>query len=142
MLDRARALVSTWRIEDVRQTERTAVLDDDLRKLADRVDRGALDEPAPWDGLYEWGVTALSLEGQELLVSLLVEPHGALIDDLAEAMAVDESAFFRIDAAQTVGAAIESVRDSFDWALEIDFKGAGGAGPVLVRIGGKAGTRG
>jgi len=120
-LERARALASAWRVDDERQTERTAALEDDLSKLADHVEQGALDEPAPWDRLYGWGEAALSPEGQEMLVSLLIEPHGALVDDLAQAMAIDEGALFRIDAAQTVAVTIDSIRANFDWVLEIDF---------------------
>ena len=39
----------------------------------------------------------MSVEGQEMTVSLLIEPHGALVDDLAEDMAIDEASVFRID---------------------------------------------
>ena len=33
-----------------------------------------------------------------MLLSLLLEPHGHLVDELADNMAVDEDAFFRIPA--------------------------------------------
>ena len=37
----------------------------------------------PWDALYTWAEAHLGVEAQELLVSLLIEPYGALVDDLA-----------------------------------------------------------
>ena len=44
----------------------------------------------PWDALYRFAEAKLSLEGQEATVALMLEPHGELIDDLAETMAADE----------------------------------------------------
>ena len=89
--------------------------------MAAQLKRGALDCPNPWDMLYRWSEDELSLEGQEMLVSLLIEPHGPLVDDLAETMSIDESALFRIDATQTVAATRQAIEEIFDWALEIDF---------------------
>jgi len=121
-LSRARALVASWRVDDARQTARIKELDADLKALSIRVEDGALDRSAPWDALYDWGEDTLSLEGQEMLVGLLIEPHGALVDDLADAMAIDEAAQFRIDATQSVAALIETIQDIFGWALTIDFE--------------------
>jgi hypothetical protein len=117
----AGALVASWRVDDERQSERIAQLDADLAALSGRLKRGALDRAKPWDALYRWGEETLSLEGQEMLVSLLIEPHGALVDDLADEMAADEAALFRIDATQTVAATIGAIEDVFGWALAIDF---------------------
>jgi hypothetical protein len=122
VLARARALAGSWRVDDERQAARIAALEEDLQELAERIEGGALDELSPWDALHRWGADALSLEGQEMLVSLLIEPHGALVDDLADTMEVDEAASFRIDASQPVAAVIEDIRTIFDWALEIDFE--------------------
>jgi len=38
----------------------------------------------PWDALYRWAQHALPIEGQEALLSLMLEPHGALVDGLAQ----------------------------------------------------------
>jgi len=120
-LSGAQALVATWQVDDERQSKRIARLQDDLKAVVAQVKRGALDCPNPWDMLYRWGEDKLSLEGQEMLVSLLIEPHGPLVDDLAETMSIDESALFRIDATQTVAATRQAIEEIFDWALEIDF---------------------
>ena len=69
---------------------RIPVLAADLDHLDAHVGAGALDQPAPWDQLYRWAEATLSIEGQEMMVSLLIEPHGALVDDLAESMAIEE----------------------------------------------------
>ncbi|HUT50904.1 MAG TPA: hypothetical protein VM325_16355 [Alphaproteobacteria bacterium] len=120
-LARARVLVASWQIDDARQTARIAGLEEDLKALAVHVEQGALDARSSWDALYAWGEKTLSLEGQEMLVSLLIEPHGALVDDLADTMAIDEAERFRIDATQTVATTIQAIRDFFGWALTIDF---------------------
>ena len=54
------------------------------------------------DALYRRAESAFSLEGQELLVSLLLEPHGALVDELGESLAVDDDP--PLDPTMTVGA--------------------------------------
>jgi hypothetical protein len=51
---------------------------------------GALDGARPWDALIRWSEEALSLEGQEICAALILEPHGDLVDDLAETMGADE----------------------------------------------------
>jgi hypothetical protein len=58
---------------------------------------GALDGARPWDALIRWSEEALSLEGQEICAALILEPHGDLVDDLAETMGADELSGFRID---------------------------------------------
>jgi len=121
-LSRARALVAGWQVDDARQAARIEDLDTDLKTLSAQVEAGALDQPTPWDALYRWGEDTLSLEGQEMLVGLLIEPHGALVDDLADAMAIDEAEVFRIDATQSVAALIEAIEDLFGWALTIEFE--------------------
>src|SRR5690606_40628573 len=57
------------------------------------------DDPRPWDALWVWGEETLSLEGQEQLFALLIEPHGNLVDELAACMSADEAVAFRLDGA-------------------------------------------
>jgi hypothetical protein len=121
MLTRAAAAVGTWRVEDSIQAARIVALRRDIARIAGRVEQGALDRPDPWDGLVRWSDTALSLEGQELLVSLAIEPHGELVDDLADRMAADEAAAFRIDGAMHVRALRQAIAHDYGWALGIDY---------------------
>lgn len=75
----------------------------------------------PWDALWRWGEAHLSLEGQEALLALMLEPHGHLVDGLAECMVADERASFRLDGSMTVDALRQRLEQSYDWALTIDF---------------------
>lgn len=76
---------------------------------------------APWDRLYEWGEKNLSIEGQEQLVSLMLEPYGELVDNLAGSMSADEGAAFRIDGAMILARLREIVEDVYDFALKLDW---------------------
>jgi len=75
----------------------------------------------PWDQIYRWGEANLSLEGQEQLVSLLLEDHGPLIDDLAAGMAADEAAHFRIDGSMRLGELRRMMGSIYGWTNRIDY---------------------
>ena len=120
-LARARSQVAGWTTGDARQQARIVALGDDLERLAAHLRSGHADGHGPWDALYRWGEGSLTLEGQEMLVSLLIEPHGELVDDLAGQMAADEAACFRIDGARAVGEMADLIERDYDWALAVDY---------------------
>ncbi len=75
----------------------------------------------PWDALWRWGAATLTLEGQEALLSLMLEPHGELIDELADCMTANEASGFAINGAMTAGEARQILANRYRWALKIDF---------------------
>lgn len=79
------------------------------------------DADHPWDDLWRWGEAHLSLEGQEALLALMLEPHGGLVDGLADCMIADERATFRLDGSMSVAALMDRLALDYDWALAIDF---------------------
>jgi hypothetical protein len=79
------------------------------------------DGPHPWDALWCWGAAHLPVEAQEALLALLLEPHGAEVDALADCMDADEDAAFAIDGAMPVGALRDILRTAYPWALEVDY---------------------
>jgi len=117
----AREAASGWRSGDPVQAAAWDALCRDLARLSDHVAGGALAGPNPWDALLRWSEAALSLEGQEICAALILEPHGTLVDDLAETMGADELSGFRIDGAMRLDALSKLLRDGFGWALEADF---------------------
>ncbi|NWG23214.1 MAG: hypothetical protein HXY30_02160 [Pseudorhodoplanes sp.] len=121
LLPRARALVAGWKVDDAVQARRIAELTRDLDRLAAHVADVSPSDFRPWDELYQWAEANLGLEGQELLVSLLIEPHGALVDDLAEQMACDEDAEFTIDGAMTLAQLQHAIETRYAFALATDF---------------------
>jgi hypothetical protein len=120
-LQRARANVGEWNTDDERQITRIAQLRLDLEKVKKQAYSGIFEHPHPWNALFEWAQDALSLEGQEMMVTLVLEPHGALIDDLAMQMRADEAATFHIDGTMTIADFQEILQSSYAWALETDY---------------------
>ncbi len=120
LVARAGKLVASWTTTDSVQQARIESLAADLARLAAKIDlspSGSL----PFDTLYRWAESALGLEAQEMLVSLLIEPHGDLVDDLAASMACDEDAEFLIDGRMTVGALASLIEQNYRFALATDF---------------------
>ncbi len=121
LLARAAVNVRDWRSEHPIQVVKLARLRNDLSALEAYLEGHPLGGKYPWDRLYRWAEDVLSLEGQEQLVSLMLEPHGALIDDLAAGMKVDEYESFRINGAQEIGAFRADLSKRYGWALNVDY---------------------
>ena len=120
LLERARLNAAGWRSVHEIQVEKVATLVADLDALvavAPEIVAGA----KPWDRLVRWAEDSLGLEGQEQLVSLVLEPYGALVDDLATEMGADEDTVFDIDGSMTTDDLTVLVTDLYGWALGIDW---------------------
>ncbi len=120
-LRRARASVAQWVTDDPVQTPRILGLATDLARLQQQVDAGALEQPHPWDRLIRFAEDQLSLEGQEYTVALVIEPHGALVDTLADEQAIDEDEAFGIDGRMTVAALGDLIERNYAFALQPDY---------------------
>lgn len=121
----ARKGLTRWSTDDAVQAPRIETLTEDLRRLDEFAVDAVFAGPRPWDGLYTWAEENLSLEGQEYAVSLILEPHGDLIDELAAGMAAEEEDVFRIDGRRTCGELLDMVDRHYGWALEVNFAAAG-----------------
>ncbi|MBI1416249.1 MAG: hypothetical protein GC146_03415 [Limimaricola sp.] len=121
LVARARLNVDLWRSAHPLQLEKLAELRADLDRLLAHLDTADLVHDDPWDRLWRWAEEALGLEGQEAVVSLLLEPYGDLVDGMDCCMAADEAAAFRIDATMSVGRLAAILRDTYGWALAIDW---------------------
>lgn len=120
-LSKSRRALQGWQTADAVQAPRIARLHDDLALLHARVDSGALSEPAPWDALYRWAVANLAPEAQEYIVTLILEPHGALVDDLADAMDIDEAPEFAIPGRLAPKDLLAKIETHYAWALAADY---------------------
>lgn len=117
-----RQRVVRWHSDDIRQSAATRSLADDLDTLAENLDH-LLTKPRPWDALYRFAEEQFSLEGQEACVALILEPHGALIDELGETMKADETPGHAIDGSMSCGTLRQAILDCYSWATSIDFAG-------------------
>jgi len=118
---RAQINAQQWQSDHPIQQAKLADLRRDMDALCTHLADTDLTGAQPWNALWEWGEANLSLEGQEQLVSLLLEPHGDLVDPLAGCMAANETAAMRIDGAMTLAQFRALVEDIYAWALTIDW---------------------
>ena len=118
---RAKAHVAAWTVPDPMQAEKIARLADDL----DRLDAFAAglgpETAAPWAEIRDWAAGHLSLEGQELTVSLLIEPHGDIVDDLADRMAIEETEMLPTGFPGRVRDLRGRIENGHGWALKPDY---------------------
>lgn len=121
LVRRTQAALTSWRSTDPETLRRVEYLKADCARVSEHLAKGALDQPLPWDQLIDWSREALSVDGQELLGSLILEPHSDLVDDLADAMSVDESASFQIAGDQTIAELCAALHTYYGWALSTDY---------------------
>ena len=120
--EKAGGSVALWKSDPPIQQAKLAALRKDITALqAKLVDfTGAASQP--WNALYLWSESALSEEGQELLVSLLMEPQSALLEGLGACMQADEHALFRIDGAMPLSDLKALIQTHYAWALATDWQ--------------------
>ena len=121
VLARAEVSVGRWRSKHPVQIEKLEKLRRDLGSLNTKLIGHDFTEPYPWNTLMTWAEETLSEEGEEFLASLMLEPYGALVDGLADCMADDNQAAFRIDGRMTVVELQRLIEASFGWARDLDW---------------------
>ena len=119
-----RALINAegWDVEHTYQARKIIGLRDDLKTAVEYLSSADLSGDHVWDRLYRWAEETLSIEGQEQLVSLLLELYPQLVDDLAANMAADEAHQFRIDGTMKIGALRAILEETYNWTNDIDYE--------------------
>ncbi|MEM8687792.1 MAG: hypothetical protein AAGF81_10715 [Pseudomonadota bacterium] len=120
LLRRAKAHVDQWNVDDDIQMDRILVLRGELEGLL--AEHGAGDllrAEQPWDHVYCRVEMDMSLEAQELMVSLLIELYPERVDDLAEQMAT--SLKEQSEPAKPIGKLKAVLNTQYEWALSTDF---------------------
>jgi len=120
-LNRAIQNANDWHSQHDLQIEKINSLRADLSALSDHVASQDLSVDYAWDALMAWADGALGFEGQEQLVSLLLEPYGDLVDELANTMKADEAATFQIDGTKTVADTLDCIHENYEWAFGVDY---------------------
>ncbi|MBP0048252.1 hypothetical protein H9C73_05850 [Marinobacterium sp. AK62] len=108
----------TW-TEDEWQTRNNQQVLQDLEAITAQVAQPFED----WDALIRWSEEQCSLQGQEMLVSILLELYPELVDDLEDYHCAEE--FLDLDPLMPLPALKEIIETRYAWSLAIDFNAEG-----------------
>ncbi|MEM0977179.1 MAG: hypothetical protein AAGJ34_06575 [Pseudomonadota bacterium] len=117
---RTKALVSEWTSDHPIQREKLDTLRRDVSRIDAALAAFPFTQSQPWDALFQFSET-LSEEGQELLVSLMLEPYPDLVDGLASCMSDALQVAHVIDGTMSVAQARTLIESAFAWATKIDW---------------------
>jgi hypothetical protein len=101
--------------EDEWQTQNNKLLVDDLARLTEQFNQGITD----WKQLIYFSEQHCSLQGQEILVSILLELYPELVDELENHLTVDES--LDLDPLMSTADLKSLIEKRYAWALAYDF---------------------
>ena len=118
---RASKHLREWNVEDERQMFRIETARREFENAMALVSGNALSLEFPWDRLMraskDW-----SLETQELMVSIVLEPNGETVDGLAESMS--SSSMPCVDPNMTLSRLDELISENYAWAKASNFEDA------------------
>jgi hypothetical protein len=117
LLQRVEIHLTQWNVPDKRQMDRVLQLRSDFAEVMQMITEDFLAGPGAlqqiMDTSQKW-----SIECQELLVAILMEPLGHLVDGLADCMAsISEP---RLEPAMTLAQLRTAIDDNYRWAMAID----------------------
>ncbi|MFV1463856.1 MULTISPECIES: hypothetical protein [unclassified Phaeobacter] len=122
LVARSKLTIADWQSQHPIQIQKLSALRADADQVTSYLEIQTLAGPKPWDALYRWAEETLSLEGQEWIASLMLEPYGGLVDGFAEDMSADNTATFRIAGAMTIGDLRKILRDVYAWAIDTNWQ--------------------
>lgn len=122
LLSACQQQVETWQSAHPVQIKKKEALLDDLAQIRAYCTAQQLNKDYPWDGLLVWSQKQLSEEGQELIASIILEPYGALVDELGADMSDDTDQAFQIDGAMKISAVKALLERCYAWAFDKDWQ--------------------
>lgn len=105
--------------EDPWQSDNNLRVIEDISALREQAGASLHD----WNELLAWSEQHCSLQGQELLVSILLELYPQLVDGLDDYYCVEE--FLDLDSLMPLQTLKEVIERRYNWALKIDFNAVG-----------------
>lgn len=117
LMDRATQHLEQWNVADTVQMAKIEQLRTDFASVLELMTDDWLAAPNPWDRLIK-DVSSLSVECQELVVALVLEPHGSLIDGLTDCMSSD--VIPRLAPAMPLEKLKKILSENYGWALKVD----------------------
>ena len=119
LIERAYLYTTQWNVDDVIQSKRINVLRKELKDISNNESlNDILNNDYPLQNVYLHFVNKISIETQEILNSIFIEPFPELLDDLTNEMGTDEQNTVAIG--YKVNELIKIIKDKYSWALKID----------------------
>tara|TARA_R110002051_G_scaffold242254_1_gene302582 strand:+ start:3571 stop:5241 length:1671 start_codon:yes stop_codon:yes gene_type:complete len=115
---RAAAHLGEWTVADPVAASRIATLRREWSQITSMMTSEMMTGPQPIDRLIT-ASAAFSVDAQELLAAMLIEPFGDLVDGLGDCMATPHAP--RLDPAMGCDALAKLIDQDWGWALKTDF---------------------
>jgi len=110
---------SQWKVDDKLQSKKIEELNLDLKKILQNENlTKLLNFSYPIKKFFDFFKDDITLETQEILNSIFIEPFPELLEDLVNNMGVEEKKSVLIG--YTVNDVLEIIKNNFNWALKID----------------------
>ncbi|WP_299178841.1 hypothetical protein [uncultured Neptuniibacter sp.] len=119
LIDRCENHTRETETEDEWQSNNNLTVVQDLQALKTYVEQSFSD----WNDLLAWSEAHCSLQGQEMLVSIMLELYPELVDELEEFHNAEE--FLDLDPLMPLQTLKSVIETRYNWALEIDFTAQG-----------------
>ena len=121
LIERAYLYTTQWNVDDVIQFKRINVLRKELKDISNNKSlNDILNNDYPLQNVYLHFINKISIETQEILNSIFIEPFPELLDDLTNEMGTNEQNTVAIG--YKVNELIKIIKDKYSWALKIDIK--------------------
>lgn len=120
-IKRSNYLIESWNSKHELQALKLDRLRQDKIILDNYVEKFNFNSSYPFNTLYEWAEKTLGEEAQELLVSLILEPFGELIDDLSHGMSDTKQFTTKINGSMLVGEFLKKTEKHYAYALKINW---------------------
>ena len=118
-IEQAYRYTSQWNVDDVIQTKRIKTLNLDLKNILNcKQLNNLLNKNYPLKSLCDYFINKISLETEEILYSIFIEPFPQLIDDLTKQMGSKEKK--SVFVGYNVKDIIQIIKENYKWALNID----------------------
>ena len=120
LIDKCRIHINEWPTTDQQQNKKILRIGSDLEIMRELLSQSLwFKSNQPWDRLMLWAEIETSIETQELLVSILMEPYGVLIDDLENTYSSDEQE--ETIPEMPLGELKKTIEYSYAWTLGFNF---------------------
>ena len=121
LIERAYLYTTQWNVDDVIQFKRINVLRKELKDISNNKSlNDLLNNDYPLQNVYLHFINKISIETQEILNSIFIEPFPELLEDLTNEMGTNEQNTVAIG--YKVNELIKIIKDKYSWALKIDIK--------------------